>query len=220
VYNEASKILCHENVFQVPCLPWNSIFGGVPYRVDSPQDASATIRQLRNGRAVDMVKHDGLIYEHVFHRLRNVELLIEVYDKTLLNDYLNMVWVSECHRTFWPISKTITALASNQVEDLRGVVCPLSLVIQSSGLVGHKTLRTILQPILKPEIFKAVRDGKLKVKVDGIFPQNWESIFSKMMGHGFSSDNLEVLEDPGNLDGKDLDVWFPPEENGEDGEDN
>jgi hypothetical protein len=57
-----------------PGLPWE--YEGVAFRRDDAKSKNTTSRTLRSGRAVDMVKYRGLIYEKMFRKLRHVELRV------------------------------------------------------------------------------------------------------------------------------------------------
>ena len=78
MYDEAAKILYDENVCFAGWSRWSS---GVFFRVDDEKTKATTSRSLRSGRAVDMVKHRGLIYEKMLYRLRHVEFHIDIFDR-------------------------------------------------------------------------------------------------------------------------------------------
>jgi hypothetical protein len=207
VYNEAIKILYDENKFQVYYSRCHIQEPGVFYRVDDPRAAFATSRQLRNGRSVDMVNHKGLIYKEVFYRLRNVEFHVDLFDRTNMCDHMTLAWIGTFRRMLDTLYETITDCSSAELSALRSTCRNWSILIHSVGQLGHTTMYTALEPILAPEVLEAVRNGKLKVELEGNFPQDWESIFSDMMGPGFSADDVNVIDDAG-LDPMDLDLYF------------
>ena len=79
-----------ENKFEIYYERYPNLNAGLSYRVDSTK--SETARVLRSGREVDMMKHTGLIYPKVFHRLRHVQFHIEVFDRSRICDHLTMYW--------------------------------------------------------------------------------------------------------------------------------
>jgi hypothetical protein len=175
--------------------------------VDDPRDASITSRQLRNGRSVDMISHKGLIYREVFYRLRNVELHVDLFDRAEMCDHMTLFWTGQFRSILESLYKTITDSSSKKLKSLRTTDRNWSVVIHSVGLLGLGTMYNMLRPILSPAIAKAVGTGKLQMILVGNFSASWETIFSDMIGPGFSADGVNVIEED-DLDPVDLDDFF------------
>lgn len=205
MYHEAVKILYTENKFAVHFSRFQQYQPGVYFRVDDPRDASATSRQLRNGRSVSMVNHSGLVYEEIFYRLRHVELRVDLFDKTKMCDYMATLNVHTYQRLLAALCRTVTESLMMELSILRPRNLQWSLVIQSLGKIGYRTMHNSIKPILGAVIQKAVQDGKLKMILEGNFPINWESMFSHMMGINFSADMVKVVDTAG-MDPADLEA--------------
>lgn len=152
-----------------------------------------------------MVNHRGLIYKDVFYRLRNIEFHIDLLDRTHLCDHLTIHYIHDFQCLLGTLYKTIAEYSSAELKGLQTTDGNRSLIFRSRGMLGHGTLRNSIKPILAPAILEAVRDGKLKVILEGAFPVNWESIFTQMMGPMFSAKEITVIDNPA-LDPKDLDA--------------
>jgi hypothetical protein len=205
VYHEAVKILYSENKFAVHFSKFQQYQPGAHFRVDDPRDAFATSRQLRNGRCVTMVNHSGLIYEEIFYRLRRVELRVDLFDATNMCKYMTTFNVECYQQLLEALCRTVKGSLSMELSFLRPRNLQWSLVVQSSGKMGYRTMHNSIKPILTAVIHSVVQDGKLKMTLDGNFPINWETMFSGMMGVNFSADKVKVVDTAG-MDPPDLEA--------------
>ena len=173
---------------------------GVFYRVDDPRTASSTVRQLRSGRPVDMAVHRGLIYKDTFFHLREVELHVEIFDKTKVAGH-SIVWsIENTRRVLLSLVYTIMDCSSPDMSAVRPPNTNWSIVLNSLGKIGHGCLRNAVQPLLTSVIVEAVRQGSLEIYLRGQFPRKWESIFKRLMGPKFFAGDVALIEDESGLD--------------------
>lgn len=207
MYNEAVAVLYGQNKFIVLFCMSLSYEPGVFYRVDDPRTALTTSRHLRNGRSIDMVTHKGLIYKDIFSRLRKVEFHVDIFDRTRMCDHATIMAIHISRGILAKLVDTIRECSSSDMDALRTPNTNWHLVLHSTGIIGYGTLLNTIQPLLNSVIIETVRQGLLKVYLEGMFPRNWESICNELMGPHFSAEDVYVFDDAG-LDPAELNVQF------------
>lgn len=146
---------------------------GVALRIDDPKTKNMmTSRSLRSGRAVDMVKHKGLIYEHVLQRVRHFEFEVNLFDRSRMCNHITLRLAKNLQQRVLQLSEFINARMKK--EDIQHG-SDWKIVIKSSGKLGYRIMRKILAPIVSKAVAKGVKDKKVSMILDGKFPKGWDT---------------------------------------------
>ena len=194
VFDEAANILYSENRCEAV---WSWYYQGVAFRIDQEKSKSTTSRTLRSGRAVDMLKYKGIIYEKVFMKLKNVELKVTVLPCGGHCDYhdlrLGIIFQQNLESLYRICSNR---QASTYAREPSGK--NWELVISGTGNKGHgrRFLELILDPIIDGGlVFRVVKLGKMSMAVRGNWGTNWQNLFRKFRKlPGFSANKVVEVD--------------------------
>ncbi|KAH8599388.1 hypothetical protein B0O99DRAFT_389738 [Bisporella sp. PMI_857] len=192
IHNEASKIMYDEN----KCIAFYSVSNaGVAFRIDEQKTKSATSRTLRSGRAVGMMKYKGLIYPHIFGKLRQVEFHVDIPSRVGYCDHM-VIYMAKSLRSNLESLEDICRDMHKNTYDVRDHYKKWKIVVHSDGgSHGTHILGSMLEAIRCAPIPFLVKCEKITLTLDGKFPKNWQKLFYKFKGFtGFVTKDVEEIE--------------------------
>lgn len=193
IYQEASEVLYTQN--KVIAL-FHSLQSGFELRVDDETDkfkkmGLSSLRPLRNGRVVDKVKHKGVIYPHILHRLRHVNFRVLIFAGMRGGDMCYAFCMNrllDCALNFLKYLKPLYQLMCTRWDMLQRDIRfshkqDWKITIKDHGnYLSTALLQKSIEPLLTEPILHAVAAGKLKMEVIGHFQYGAGGMFKRFFG--------------------------------------
>lgn len=134
------------------------------------------------------MKHTGLIYEHVVHRLRNIQFIVHVPDTE--RGYVfhrlhgNLLFYRQMQKLAGFLMER-GAMKKGLVDDLAVYGKNWSVKFDcAQGEIGLLSLKILTHPLMTPDVMKTLRHGKASFTIDGPMPKGWKGVMKQILDNG------------------------------------